>query len=924
MRGVYVDLEEIRQIEKKWQTEWYDKGAFDAVPNEKPKYFVTVPYPYTSGALHVGHGRTFMYGDIFARYKRLKGYNVLFPMGFHMSGTPILAIADRIREGDKKTIELYKHYVSLYEDNIDVEKEFTDPQRVAQYFADKIIQDYQRMGYSIDWRRKFNTGEKLYNKFVSWQFRRLKKKGYLVQGKHPVLFSPDMGNPVGEDDIKDGDTDPVKIEEFYLVKFKYQDGYLVAATLRPETIFGVTNVWIGIGEYVKISVDNEYWYVSKQAYEKLRYQRDAILVDTAIIEGSCEAPTGKIVPIIQSGFVDLDHATGVVYSVPAHAPYDYMALKESGYDIKPEIIIGNKNTAEEICKKLGIKSLSEKDKLDEATKTLYKQEYYNGELNEKCGDFAGLKVSEAKDKVYEWLVEIGRGGKMYETTRKAKTRGGKKVIVAVVDNQWFINYGNKEWKDKTRDWLKKMFIFPEKYRTAFEQALEWVDKRPCARMRGIGTKLPFDTKWVIESLSDSTIYPALYTIIHIMRNVDPNKPDEVFDELFDYVFLGSGNSKEIADKLELSEEAVIQMRKEFTYWYPNDQRHTNPTHISNHLTFYIFNHTAVFPEKYWPPGITISELMIRNGTKMSKSKGNIIPLSDISKDYSTDLVRLYYTASGDLDILMDWRDKDVESLKKKFTNFVDIVLKAAEQEKTDPKTSIDRWFVNYFYMKLNEADDALKKMSVRKYMISLFYDMLNAINYYEKRTNSESKKLKIIRYILDDWMIALSIAIPHIAQEVWSKINKGYVHMQDWPEREYNKSEIEKEEIIQKTIEDIQNIRKMVSGTKIILYVAPEWKRDLLKIVKSSNNAGDAIKEAMRVEELYEHKKEIPKIIQRMSKMSNELKDTSEQEEAQILENAREYISQVTGLSVEIKRGEFSTPKANQALPGKPGIEIQN
>ncbi|WP_337860578.1 class I tRNA ligase family protein, partial [Ferroplasma sp.] len=92
-------------LEAKWRHEWEKEHIFEAIyDEEKPKFFVTVPWPYTNGSLHVGHGRTYTLGDIVARYKRLTGYNVLFPMGFHESGTPILAFSERLRNGDKDTL----------------------------------------------------------------------------------------------------------------------------------------------------------------------------------------------------------------------------------------------------------------------------------------------------------------------------------------------------------------------------------------------------------------------------------------------------------------------------------------------------------------------------------------------------------------------------------------------------------------------------------------------------------------------------------------------------------------------------------------------------------------------------------------------------------------------------------------------------
>jgi len=103
------------QIEKKWQDKWEQAKIFEADPiANKEKIFITSPYPYASGPSHIGHGRSFVNGDVFARYYRAKGYNVLYPMAFHITGTPVLAISSSIERNDKVTIERMEEYVSLY------------------------------------------------------------------------------------------------------------------------------------------------------------------------------------------------------------------------------------------------------------------------------------------------------------------------------------------------------------------------------------------------------------------------------------------------------------------------------------------------------------------------------------------------------------------------------------------------------------------------------------------------------------------------------------------------------------------------------------------------------------------------------------------------------------------------------------------
>ncbi len=665
----------LKEIEKKWQKAWEENHVFEPeIDESKEKFFFTIPYPYTSGALHIGHGRTYVVGDVIVRYKKLSGFNVLWPMAFHVTGTPILAISDSIRRGDKKVIELYKSYIRIYEsDEKKVEEileSFKDPKNVAEFFASKISADFNRIGLAIDWRRKFNTITPQYSKFVEWQYYKLKEKGLITQGKHPVLYSPADENAVGEDDIKDGDTNKVEIEEFTGIKFKFEDGFLIASTLRPETIFGATNIWVNPnGRYVKAKVDGEIWFVSKDSFEKLKYQRESVeLIEeydgNYFVNKEVEI-FGKKLPILPADFVDTDNATGFVYSVPAHAPYDYIALKELNVDIEPIKIIDIEGysdlPAKQVVEELGI--TSQKDpKLEIATKKVYKDEYYKGVLNENCGEFSGLKIREIKDKVKNWLIEQGLATIIYETSRKAVTRAGNKVIVAVLKDQWFIDYSQEWWKEKSKEWTKKILFYPEKYRQVILDTIDWLHERPCARKRGLGTKFPFDKEWIIESLSDSTIYMAFYTIADKVMKIEPEK---LKPEFFDYVFLGRGSAEEVEKITGIPKEEIEKMRKSFLYWYPNDLRHTAPMHLSNHLTFFIMHHIAIFPEEFWPRGISINEVVIREGAKMSKSKGNVIPLAHVSELYGADLYRLYIISSANLDTTLDWKDKEVEMVRKK-------------------------------------------------------------------------------------------------------------------------------------------------------------------------------------------------------------------------------------------------------------------
>jgi len=829
-----------KQIEERWQKEWAKDRVFEPKTDRNhKKFFFTVPFPYVNGPMHVGHGRTFTVGDFIVRYKRKLGFNVLYPIAYHLSGMPVLAVSKMIEQGDKKTIGLYKEYVALYEKDkkkVDkIVKSFSDPWAVANYFSSVISKDFGAIGLSMDWSRTFNTGEKIFNKFVEWQYHKLKDAGVLVRGSHPVTFDTDEKNAVGEDDIKDGDTDKVRINEFTAIKFKLsdRDAHLVAATLRPETIYGITNIWINpTAKYIEAKNGSDVIIISETAFEKLHYQQEgykkiAEHKGKDFIDKEVLTPVRRKVPVLPAEFVDPENATGVVYSVPAHAPYDYQALvdlqkKSTKYSkIKPIVIIDipdykGKIPAEEACKKYKVKNQNDTETLDKATQEVYKQEFYSGILNRLCDDFADLKISEIKAQVKDWLKKNAWAFTFYDTSRPAITRAGGKVVVAVLNDQWFIDYSSKDWKNKTKALVEKMQIIPEKYRKQFLDTIDWLDKRPCARRRGLGTEFPFEKGWVIESLSDSTIYMIFYLIAnHIKEN--KIKPEELTQEFFDYVCLGKGKAKN---------KVWQAIRDDVDYWYPNDQRHTAPAHLSNHLTFYLMHHTKIFPEKYWPKAISFNEMLIREGAKMSKSRGNVLPLVEIPVKYGADLYRLYVLSSADIQSQADWREVDVTSAKSRLERFASELESIHKFEKNKNLMSIDKWIISKFYTRLKAAKEHAENYRLREYCVEIFFEFLKDLDHYKKRV-PENQFYSTLRRIAESWVTALEPVIPHICEEIWHNLgNNSFISMEKWPyfnEENIDKKAEQEEESIKNAISDVQNILRIVGkpAKKVYLYTLP-------------------------------------------------------------------------------------------------------
>jgi len=879
-------------IEKKWQKRWEEAGIFEADPEPgKKKFYITVAYPYPNAPQHIGHGRTYTLTDVHARYLRMRGYNVLFPMAFHYTGTPVLAMTKRLKEGDKELIETFLDVYKIQKEDL---PKLEEPMDMAAYFHKELKQGMKGMGFSIDWRREFTTIDPYYNKFIEWQFHRLRRGGFITQGSHPVGWCPGCGNPVGQHDTK-GDVEP-EIEEFTLIKFEHEGRILPAATLRPETVFGVTNMWFNPEvEYAYAKVDGEAWVVSQRAVEKLRLLGRKVDIEEVfkgerLIGKKVRNPiTGNEILILPASFVDPGNATGVVMSVPGHAPYDYVALENLKRDpslrsfglrsgeikaIDPISLIEVSGYSEwpavDEVKKRGIVDQVD-PRLEEATKEVYRLEFHNGRMKANTGQYAGLPVQKAKDYVKSDLLKERKAATMYElANRPVYCRCGSECVVNLVENQWFVNYGDPKWKRLVHENLDGMEILPKELRSEFEYVIDWLNEKACARKAGLGTSLPWDRSWIIESLSDSTIYMSFYTIVEELKRtkVDAQKLSDAF---FNYVFLGKGSAKKVAEKTSLAVEDVRRMREEFRYFYPLDSRHSGRDLIPNHLTFMLFNHTAIFPKPLWPRQIVVNGSVLMEGEKMSKSLGNIIPLREAIDRFGTDPLRLSLMAAAEIlkdgDFSPALAKSTAEGLERFYQGAM-VVTKKGRGKKGRSPEEIDKWMLSRLQEDVWEATEAMEELTVRRAIHALFYNLNQDLQWYLRRVAVErnnNKRERTIQWVLsrvqDAQVRMLAPFTPHLCEEIWKAMgNKGFVSLASWPEFrvEEVRTDIEElESVISACLEDVSNILKVtgIKAGKVYFYTAADWKwkiyQKALTLSKAGSlDVGTLIRESLKDEEL--------------------------------------------------------------------------
>jgi leucyl-tRNA synthetase len=815
-------MEEInfKAIEKKWQDKWEKEKCFEANPDKREKFFINFPYPYINAYLHLGHGFSSVRTDVMARFKRMQGFNVLFPQGWHCTGTPVWAASQRVKEGEPKQIQILK-MMGFSDNEI---KKFKEVQHWIDVFVPAAKIDFARIGNSVDWRRSFITTSlnQYYDKFIRWQFRKLKEKELVAKGEHPVVWCPKDSMPVGDHDRVEGEG--VTPQEFSLLKFKFEDSYLIAATLRPETVYGETNFWANPETiYVKAKVGKESWIISEECLGKLKNQGKEVVL-TGKVNGKeligkyCQAPLiNKEIMILPADFVDPKVGSGLVTSVPSDAPYDYIALKELqeneaemkkyGLDpkkvreIRPIPIIESKEWGElpavKIINDMNIKGQSD-SRLEEATQIIYKAGFYSGKMNKNCGNFAGMNVEEAKEKMKEQLLEMGLLDKFYELGGKVVCRCLTPSVVKIVSDQWFLKYSNSDWKKITHEELDKMKLYPDIVRSQFNYVLDWLNDWACTHHHGTGTRLPWDEKWVIESLSDSTIYMAYYTFSHLINDYSLDKVDDAF---FDFVLYGKGKG----------DKEMKKMRKEFMYWYPLDVRSSGKDLVQNHLSFCLFNHSAIFGREHWPKAFSVNGWLLVNGEKMSKSKGNFFTIRQILEKYPADVVRASLMLGGEGLDDPNFDFNNAEIIKQKIEQWHDFAISNYKKGAKDERTVSDEIFESYVNKHIKQGSEYMENMLFRSGFDKLFYQMQKALREYLSRGKITPKMIN--EFIVIQTKL-LAPFCPHIAEEIWEMIgNKKLISLSQWPkadESKINEKFEQQDRQIEQICGDINNVAKIM------------------------------------------------------------------------------------------------------------------
>ena len=946
-----------KAIEARWQKAWADAKIFEPEPDDRKGMLVTAAIPYVNSPPHIGHLRTYGTADTYARYMRMRGWNVLYPLGFHATGTPVVAFAKRIAKNDKELIDELKLF---HIDEKDIQK-MSSPEYISDYMIKLQEAGFRRAGLGIDWRRRFVSTEPMFSKLIEWQFGKLKEKGLLVQGTHPVGWCVNENSAVGQHDTK-GDVQP-KIEEIMAIKFKdaASDTYFLCATYRPETIYGVTNLFVKKdGQYERVNLNGEPCYISREAKDILGMQfkiepLEQVSADDLLKKRAINPETGEEVPVLPGFFVKGDVGTGVVMSVPSHAPFDYAALERlraGGYDL-PRIeyrrlisveaavgvaAAGTGGTAPNAAvpafaymEAVGATSASDEPALEQATKLAYREESKGGVM--LVGKYAGTKESEARDMLKRDMIGAGKAFALYEISNAEPVvcRCGYKVVVNIVRDQWFINYGDEKWKGEVREALKSIRVRPEKYMGTFEAVIDWIDARAAERAQGLGTKFPLNPSHIIESLSDSTIYMVFYTFDHILRTAGAS-PEALKPEFFDYVISSVGNPTDVAKSTGIDEAVLKRCHDSLHYWYTETSRHSAPDLIYNHLVMYIFNHVSLLPKEFAPKQIVVNGMVNYEGQKMSKSLGNIVPLADGVEKYGSDPMRMIEIAGADLDTETEFNTDTVASINSKNEFILELAGKAGLMGGIELRY-IDYWLYSRLNSKVKAVTLYMDRLEYRGAYTEAYYNSLAELKRYLDRGGDNQV---VLREFMDTMTLMLAPIMPHFAEEVWHRLGNSSLAAQErWPAA--NDSLINDgveyvEQMVERTITDISNAIALTSKMEanrgkavkqVNIVVAESWKVTAYNILANTKKIDGVIGSS----ELAEVPKDaLAKFLGQFAKRLSALQPLPYASSKEVLDGfveAQSYLERRLGVPVAaVPEGSSGSLRASRALPDKPSIDV--
>ncbi len=728
-------------VEEKWLKEWKDEMYYFDWNSDKPHFIIDTPPPYPTGSFHIGNALNWCYIDFIARYKRMKGYEVMFPQGWDCHGLPTEVKVEElygIKKNDVPREKFRELCVKFTEENIK-----------------KMKETMRRLGLSIDWSKEYVTMYPEYYRKTQVSFVRMYKKGLIYRGYHPVIHCPRCETTIAlaEIEYKEGKTK--------LNYIKFDEGVVIATT-RPELIPAC----------VAIAVHPE-----DERYKDMVGR----VVKVPI--------TGQEVRIIADEEVDPEYGTGMVMICTFGDRQDVRWWKKHNLELR-----------------------------DVLTR--------DGRLNEKAGKYAGLTISEARERIIEDLKKEGRVLKQEEVEHKVGVCWRCKTPVEIVPEvQWFV----KVEKEKILEAARKIKWVPEHMFLRLEDWVEgmewdWV----ISRQRVFATPIPV---WYCKKCGETIVAKEEWL------PVDPTKdsPKESCPKCGSNEFVGEDDVLDTWMDSSITPLAIVGWPDELKE-YPTHLRPQGHDIIRTWAFYTILRSLALVGDIPWHEIVINGMVLGEDGRKMSKSLGNIVQPEEVIEKFGADALRQWAAVGGVVgsDVAFSWKEVVAASrFQQKFwslTRFSAMHLEDYEFDEEHEKylRDADRWILSKLNRLVRDVDRAMSE-----YNFSEALKLIRGFTWYEFADNyvelvknrlysgSEEEKLAA-KFTIYKVMSALTRLLapftPFLAEECWNAIFKnGSVHLQRYPEVEEKFIDDEAEKKGEKIKRIVEEVRRYKHEKKMAL-----------------------------------------------------------------------------------------------------------
>ncbi len=948
-----------------WQEAWAKAGlgTGQRVPG-RGKFYALVAYPGTSGFLHVGHLRGLVLADVLHRYHRMLGESVLYPFGIHASGLPAVAFAQKVSDGDPSILE------QLDERNVpaDVRARLTDPEQAARFLGETYREVLRSIGALVDPTTYLTTVDPDYQAFIRWQFHRLHDAGGLLQGSYFASMCPVCG-PVAVDpsetDLSRGGN--AEVVHFTTVPFRLEDGRtLLAATLRAETVYGVTNLWLAPGaELVVWHHGNDEYLVARKGADRLVEQHGGKIGHpvsaTSLIGRLVHVPLREAsVPILESPIVDPSIGTGVVMSVPAHSPADAAALAELDTGTRSKLgsppvllevpadvtlsesertlLAGEGTPAERALRNTGARSTADAAALGEATERIYRLEYVRGRMT--VPQLSGVLVREARERVARMLAEGGHSFELQEFSEPVICRNGHEVVIRRVPDQWFLHYSDPRWKAETLRATGTLTCLPPDYARELPGVLEWFGDRPCVRKgRWLGTPFPLNPEWLIEPIADSTLYMAYYVVRRFVASRRLSV-EQLTDAFFDYVFRGTGRGEPSVERSLLEE-----VRAEFLYWYPLDINIGGKEHKRVHFPAFLYTHALLLAPEQQPRGILAHYWITGpSGGKISKKevskKGRgVPPMAGALEQWGPDALRLFHVHAASVGQDVEWDPDLVDHAVRRLEEVERLAREAAGDSDGPPE--LEAWLADAVHRLLDEVHAAYASWDLRLVAELTFVRLPELLRRYYLRGGTPGRGTDQVRRA---WIRLISPITPHLAEELGLADGGPLVATVTFPRADefpVDEAADARERFLERIEEDLRAVLRPIRDRgaqgpeEAVFFVAEPWKAPVEQWMREAVDRGalPTVREIMERSashtEVAAHRAEVAKYVQRVAPLlRSEGAPVSGVNEFEALRSAEGYLSRRHGFRtivvVRESEGESRDPlgRRDRARPGRPAFYL--